>query len=81
MSSEDFLNNFRFAELTDDILAKCEPFICGHKDLDEFFQVDATKKQTTIHFFYCNHPIFDVFCICRGLRTFAPAKHVELCLV
>ena len=24
----------------------------GHKDLDEFFQVDATKKQTTIHFFY-----------------------------
>lgn len=43
MSSEAFLNNFRFAELTDDILAKCEPFVCGYQDLDDFFQVDAMK--------------------------------------
>ena len=43
MSSEFFLNNFRISELTDELLANCEPFACGHKDLDEFFQVDATK--------------------------------------
>lgn len=30
---------------------------------------------------HSNHPIFDVFCICQGLRTFAASKYVELCLV
>ena len=32
-----------FFELTDDILATCQPFSCGNADLDDFFQNDATR--------------------------------------
>ena len=32
-----------FHELTDDILAACQPFSCGNEDLDDFFAHDATR--------------------------------------
>jgi GNAT superfamily N-acetyltransferase len=32
-----------FCELTDEILAACEPFTCGNDDLDDFFAHDATR--------------------------------------
>ena len=31
-------DNCTFYELTDDILAACQPFVCGNDDLDDFFQ-------------------------------------------
>ena len=32
-----------FFELTEDVLATCQPFSCGNADLDDFFQNDATR--------------------------------------
>ena len=32
-----------FHELTDNILAACQPFSCGNDDLDDFFAHDATR--------------------------------------
>jgi GNAT superfamily N-acetyltransferase len=43
MTNKEFLENFYFSELTGDLLAKCEPFVCGHDDLDDFFNNDAIK--------------------------------------
>jgi ribosomal protein S18 acetylase RimI-like enzyme len=36
-------DNCTFYELTDDILAACQPFVCGNDDLDDFFCNDATR--------------------------------------
>ena len=36
-------DNCTFHELTDDILAACQPFSCGNEDLDDFFAHDATR--------------------------------------
>lgn len=43
MTDKEFLENFYFSELTGDLLANCEPFVCGHDDLDDFFNNDAIK--------------------------------------
>ena len=32
-----------FFELTEDVLATCQPFSCGNADLDDFFLNDATR--------------------------------------
>ena len=32
-----------FFELTEDVLATCQPFSCGNADLNDFFQNDATR--------------------------------------
>ena len=34
-------DNCSFHELTEDILAVCQPFLCGNEDLDDFFAHDA----------------------------------------
>ena len=36
-------DNCTFCELTDDLLAVCQPFSCGSDDLDDFFANDATR--------------------------------------
>ncbi len=36
-------DNCTFYELTDDVLAACQPFVCGNDDLDDFFSNDATR--------------------------------------
>lgn len=36
-------DNCTFYELTDDILAVCQPFSCGNEDLDDFFAHDASR--------------------------------------
>ena len=36
-------DNCTFYELTDDVLAACQPFVCGNDDLDDFFCNDATR--------------------------------------
>ena len=36
-----------FFELTEDVLATCQPFSCGNADLDDFFQNDATSSNKT----------------------------------
>lgn len=41
MTITEFLNEFRFMELTEDVLAECEHFSCGVDDLDEYFQKDV----------------------------------------
>lgn len=33
----------KFRELTDGVLAACQPFACGNDDLDDFFRNDATR--------------------------------------
>ena len=33
----------QFYELTEDMLAVCQPFSCGNDDLDDFFRNDATR--------------------------------------
>ena len=38
-----FLEQCSFCELTETVLAACEPFSCGHTDLDDFFQHDAIR--------------------------------------
>lgn len=37
------LEQCKFYELTEDILANCQPFLCGNDDLDDFFRNDATR--------------------------------------
>ena len=41
MTVEELMNDFTFAELTEDVLAECEHFSCGVSDLDEYFQKDV----------------------------------------
>jgi len=41
MTITEFLNEFTFMELTEDVLAECEHFSCGVGDLDEYFQKDV----------------------------------------
>lgn len=36
-------DNCTFYELTNDMLASCQPFSCGNSDLDDFFANDATR--------------------------------------
>ena len=41
MTVEELMNDFTFAELTEDVLAECEHFSCGVGDLDEYSQKDV----------------------------------------
>ena len=41
MTNDEFLNEFTFMELTEEVLAECEHFSCGIGDLDEYFQKDV----------------------------------------
>ena len=41
MTIEEFVSDFSFSELTDEVLAECEHFSCGVSDLDEYFQKDV----------------------------------------
>jgi len=43
MTSQEFLDSFIFSELTEESLSLCEPFDCGHEDLNDFFNNDAVK--------------------------------------
>ena len=50
MTITEFLNEFTFIELTEDVLAECEHFSCGVGDLDEYFQKDVlgyTRKMVS----------------------------------
>ena len=50
MTVEELMNDFTFAELTEDVLAECEHFSCGVGDLDDYFQKDVigyTKRMVS----------------------------------
>lgn len=48
MNLEELLSECTFERVTPTLLEQCEPFACGHDDLDEFFRSDyklyADKK-------------------------------------
>ena len=49
MTITEFLNEFTFIELTEDVLAECEHFSCGVGDLDEYFQKDVLGYTRSDH--------------------------------
>ena len=40
MNLEELLSECTFERVTPTLLEQCEPFACGHDDLDEFFRSD-----------------------------------------
>lgn len=38
-----------FAVLDEDTIKECDPFSCGHQDLDDFFHNDAPLYLSLIH--------------------------------
>lgn len=40
MNLEELLSECTFERVTPTLLEQCEPFVCGHDDLDEFFRSD-----------------------------------------
>ena len=62
MTNEEFLWNYTFKELTEDVLSGSEHFSCGIDDLDEYFQkdvLDYTKKMVSRSYVFCpkNNPL------------------------
>ena len=39
MNLEELLSECTFERVTPTLLEQCEPFVCGHDDLDEFFRL------------------------------------------
>ena len=56
MTNNEFLNEYTFKELTEEVLAECEHFSCGVSDLDEFFTKDAiayAKRMVSRTYVFC----------------------------
>ena len=56
MTNDEFLSNYVFKELTEDVLAECEHFSCGVGDLDEYFQKDVlaySRRMVSRSYVFC----------------------------